>query len=98
MVLPAGISPATWRFEAARSDNLSYGSDKNWSNGLVEWWIYESSAEEFRTLDSIIHLSINPSIHSEDGGLPRTCTVFSPVKSRDFTVKVCNPKATRRRS
>src|SRR5436190_21178212 len=30
MVLPAGISPATWRFEAARSDNLSYGSMK-WS-------------------------------------------------------------------
>ena len=26
-------------------------------------------------------------------GLPRTCTVFSPVKSRDFTVKVCNPNA-----
>jgi hypothetical protein len=23
---------------------------------------------------------------------------FSPVKSRDFTVKVCNPDATRRRS
>src|ERR1700693_4747220 len=30
MVLPAGISPATWRFEAARSGNLSYGSMK-WS-------------------------------------------------------------------
>src|SRR6266478_4734099 len=28
MVLPAGISPATWRFEAARSDSLSYGSMK----------------------------------------------------------------------
>src|SRR5690348_3345111 len=26
MALPAGISPATWRFEAARSDSLSYGS------------------------------------------------------------------------
>ena len=26
MVLPAGISPATWRFEAARSGTLSYGS------------------------------------------------------------------------
>ena len=26
------------------------------------------------------------------------CTAFSPVKSRDFTVKVCNPDATRRRS
>ncbi len=28
MALPAGISPATWRFEAARSDTLSYGSIK----------------------------------------------------------------------
>ncbi len=29
MALPAGISPATWRFEAARSDALSYGSIKD---------------------------------------------------------------------
>ena len=28
MALPAGISPATWRFEAARSNTLSYGSLK----------------------------------------------------------------------
>ena len=28
MVLPAGLSPATRRFEAARSDTLSYGSMK----------------------------------------------------------------------
>jgi hypothetical protein len=27
------------------------------------------------------------------GGLPRICTVFRPVKSRSFTVKVCNPNA-----
>jgi hypothetical protein len=27
----------------------------------------------------------------ENGGSPRIRTVFSPVKSRDFTVKVCNP-------
>jgi hypothetical protein len=27
------------------------------------------------------------------GGLPRICTVFHPVKSRSFTVKVCNPNA-----
>jgi hypothetical protein len=33
----------------------------------------------------------------EIGGSPRICTEFSPVKSRDFTVKVCNPNATRRR-
>jgi hypothetical protein len=31
------------------------------------------------------------------GGSPRIRTEFSPVKSRDFTVKVCNPIATRRR-
>ena len=29
--------------------------------------------------------------HRRIGGLPRIRTVFSPVKSRDFTVKVCNP-------
>ena len=32
--------------------------------------------------------------HRQNGGLPRIRTVFSPVKSRDFTVKVCNPEAT----
>src|SRR5438128_1038594 len=41
MVIPAAPkasgSPATWRFEAARSDNLSYGSHQN---GLVDRWIY----------------------------------------------------------
>jgi hypothetical protein len=34
----------------------------------------------------------------EIGGSPRIRTEFSPVKSRGFTVKVCNPIATRRRS
>ncbi len=32
------------------------------------------------------------------GGSPRIRTEFSPVKSRDFTIKVCNPIATRRRT
>ncbi len=40
---------------------------------------------------AIIHQSITPSPHSEIGGLPRTCTVFRPGKSRSFTVKVCSP-------
>ena len=31
--------------------------------------------------------------HRQNGGLPRIRTEFSPVKSRDFTVKVCNPNA-----
>ena len=38
MVLPAGISPATWRFEAARSNSLSYGSiaeSEWWNDGLM---------------------------------------------------------------
>lgn len=29
--------------------------------------------------------------HRQIGGSPRIRTEFSPVKSRDFTVKVCNP-------
>ena len=33
--------------------------------------------------------------HRQNGGLPRIRTEFSPVKSRDFTVKVCNPDAPR---
>ena len=57
MVLPAGLSPATAKFEASHSDNLSYGS-------------------------------------VEIGGPPRIRTVFSPGKSRDFTVKVCSPFAS----
>ena len=50
MVLPAGISPATWRFEAARSDGLSYGS-MNWgrrgdshSRGANRPAVYETAA------------------------------------------------------
>src|SRR5208337_3134269 len=50
MVLPAGLSPATWRFEAARSDGLSYGS-MNWgrrgdshSRGANRPAVYETAA------------------------------------------------------
>jgi len=32
------------------------------------------------------------------GGPPRIRTVFHPGKSRSFTIKVCDPNATRRRS
>ena len=32
----------------------------------------------------------------KNGGLPRNRTEFSPVKSRDFTIKVCNPGAIRK--
>jgi hypothetical protein len=39
-----------------------------------------------------------PPSYFQSGGLPRIRTEFSPVKSRDFTIKVCNPIATRRRS
>src|SRR5271165_4494929 len=50
MVLPAGISPATWRFEAARSDSLSYGSMKwgrrgdSHSRGANRPAVYETAA------------------------------------------------------
>jgi len=42
----------------------------------------------------ILHSTL-PTLHLRAGGLPRICTAFSPGKSRDFTVKVCNPRATR---
>src|SRR6266404_6613346 len=50
MVLPAGISPAAWRFEAARSDSLSYGSMKwgrrgdSHSRGADCTAVYETAA------------------------------------------------------
>ena len=34
--------------------------------------------------------------HRQNGGSPRIRTEFSPVKSRDFTVKVCNPGGIRK--
>ena len=50
MALPAGISPATWRFEAARSSSLSYGSMKwgrrgdSHSRGANRPAVYETAA------------------------------------------------------
>ena len=43
-------------------------------------------------------LRLYAALRAKAGGLPRNRTVFSPGKSRDFTVKVCSPYATRRRS
>ena len=34
----------------------------------------------------------------KNGEVPRIRTGFSPVKSRDFTIKVCNPNTTRKQS
>jgi hypothetical protein len=90
LVLPAGFSPATATFEASHSDNLSYGSEMGPMERLALSWgqcpaVYETAA-----------VAAEP--HRRNGGLPRIRTVFSPVKSRDFTIKVCNPIATRRRS
>jgi len=50
LALPAGISPATWRFEAARSNSLSYGSMKwgrrgdSHSRGANRPAVYETAA------------------------------------------------------
>ena len=99
MALPAGLSPATATFEASHSDILSYGSETNgrWETG--------KGRKGERGPPFYAHLLTFPSAHLlETGGSPRIRTEFSPVKSRDFTVKVCNPDgrpqrtATRRRS
>src|SRR5437667_2877004 len=98
MALPAGLSPATTTFEASRSDILSYGSGEEWSGGLMDWWIDGKRRPDSRGLLStnpLLHYSITP---FRNGGPPRIRTVFSPVKSRDFTAKVCSPIATQRRS
>src|SRR6267154_6805105 len=52
----------------------------------------DSPAEKPRFILSTINYSLSTFAIS---GLPRIRTEFSPVKSRDFTVKVCNPDATR---
>jgi hypothetical protein len=58
----------------------------------MEWWIIGlMGIRSELTVNPAIQQSSQPSLHSEIGGLPRIRTVFSPVKSRDFTVKVCNP-------
>ena len=65
----------------------------------MEWWINGLMGTRSGLTDNpAIQQSSYPTPHSEIGGLPRIRTVFSPVKSRDFTIKVCNPIATRRRS
>ena len=48
-----------------------------------------------RAVAGLIRNSAFFNLHSslENGGSPRIRTEFSPVKSRDFTVKVCNPNA-----
>src|SRR5438034_9528587 len=69
MALPAGISPATWRFEAARSDGLSYGSIKwgrrrdSHSRGAMRPAVYETAA-----------VAAEP--HRRNGGSPRCCPVL----------------------
>ena len=91
MALPAGLSPATWRFEAARSDNLSYGSIKwgrrgdSHSRGADCPAVYETAA-----------VAAEPRRHEMVGR--HGFAPCSAVKSRCFTVKVCSPIATRRRS
>jgi hypothetical protein len=59
--------------------------------------VHSSSRGKVRPMEDI--LCSDPTgrwLRAKDGGLPRIRTAFSPVKSRDFTVKVCNSKKTRR--
>ena len=82
MALPAGISPAAWRFEAARSNGLSYGSKPEWSNGLLEWWI---AGQKYLTgPSSVIQNSTTPSIRSGDGADGETRTPVGRF-ARQFT-------------
>ena len=47
LALPAGLSPATRRFEAARSDTLSYGSEMGPMERLALSW---GNARQFTKL------------------------------------------------
>ena len=93
LALPAGLSPATTTFEASHSDNLSYGSKR-----MDEGRSGRQRLPWPRAATEAPHRFFNPCSSLEIGGLPRIRTVFSPVKSRDFTLKVCSPDATQRRS
>ena len=50
------------------------------------------NAEKFPTRSADLFLHSAFILLPSQAGSPRIRTVFSPVKSRDFTIKVCNPK------
>jgi hypothetical protein len=107
MALPAGLSPAAWRFEAARSNTLSYGSVRYRFLCLIldvqpdRMKEIQGSESEGRSCPGLRRafwgtssLFFNQTSYSlEIGGPPRTCTVLCPGKSRSFTIKVCSPYA-----
>ena len=91
MALPAGLSPATRRFEAARSDTLSYGSMK-WGRRRLALALGRIARQFAELLLSLL---------SHAGGkwwvatvLPRALRFKGPL----HRCNACNPTATRRRS
>jgi hypothetical protein len=92
MVLRVGFPPTPSTFEASHSDNLSYGSC--WRRAFIGA-DGETCTLAGQCLAVYKTAAVAAEPHRQNGGLPRIRTVFSPVKSRDFTVKVCNPAAPR---
>src|SRR5580765_5618547 len=84
LVHPAGLSPADSPFEAEDDCNFTTDAEMGPTERLALSWgkrpaVYKTAA-----------VATEPR-RREIGGLPRTCTVFGPGKSRSFTIKVCNP-------
>lgn len=78
MVHPAGLPPANSPFEAEDDHNFTTDAEAKDEGRMTN--------DELGRGSFFIHIS-----SFQTGGLPRIRTEFSPVKSRDFTLKVCNP-------
>ena len=86
MAHPAGLSPANSPFEAEDDNNFTTDAKMEPMERLA---LSRGNARQFTKLLP----SLLSHIGGKIGGLPRTCTVFRPGKSRSFTVKVCSPNA-----
>ena len=92
MVLPAGLSPATWPFEAARSDSLSYGSMRNGADGETRTLVGRIARQFTKLLLSLLsHAGMKWWVATV---LPRALRFKRPL----HRCNACNPIATRRRS
>jgi hypothetical protein len=87
MVHPAGLPPADSPFEA--EDDCNFTTDAKMAR-RAEARVCGNSCPPARCVLRR-EPSLTPVSRAKAGGLPRTCTVFRPGKSRSFTVKVCNP-------
>jgi len=86
LVHPAGLPPANSPFEA--EDDRNFTTDAEWPAGPK----LDGRVRLGRLRSKLRRGSFVFAVRrAKAGGSPRICTEFSPVKSRDFTIKVCDP-------